>query len=499
MRRGAGVFKNIFASMLPQIVNIITNLIVPALIIGLYGSKINGLISTVKNIISYISLVGAGLATAVTQQLYAPVAKNDDETVKGMLNSASKMFFRCGIIFCVILIVVAVVYPFFVDREINYLTVLLLMIVMGLSGASEFFVVGRCRALLYANQKVYVCTIIQAISLIISLILSIVMIKLKASIVLVQLSISLVYVSRAVFLQLYAIKKYPQYKNYNQSQPINSAVSKKNDAMIHQLTGLVVMGSQSLILTFIVGLEAASIYAVYNIVFAGITSVCANVNTAITPFLGRGAVVDSKETLKYKYDLTELFFNVITTFVFSVAAVMLIPFISLYTRGADINYISNSFAVLFVLTFAFHVARLPSSSLINVVGHFKETKWQAIIEAVICVVVSISATLIWGKNGVLIGTGVALCWRALDMIIYSNKKILNRSPIKSVFRLFRAVVIVFIACLISLKLNLLVSSYLYWILYAIIVSICVFLITITETLIFEFKIFKTLIKRLKKK
>ena len=495
MKKGIGVLKNIFASMLPQIVNIITNLIVPALIIGLYGSKINGLISTSKNIISYISLVGAGLATAVTQQLYAPVAKNDDETVKGMLNSASKMFFRCGVIFCIILVVVAFIYPFFIDRDINFITVSLLLIVMGLSGASEFFVVGRCRALLYANQKVYICTIIQAISLIISLVLSIIMLKLETSIILVQLSISLVYVSRAVFLQLYVSKKYPQYKNYKSSQPINSAVSKKNDAMIHQLTGLAVMGSQSIILTSFVGLEAASIYAVYNIVFAGITSICSNINTAITPFLGRGAAIDSIESLTYKYDLTELFFNIITTFVFSVAAIMLIPFISLYTRGADIDYISKSFAVLFVIVFSFHVIRLPSTSLINVVGHFKETKWRAILEAIICVVVSIVATLLVGKNGVLIGTGVALSWRALDMIIYSNKNILKRSSLKSILRLIRAIVIVVICCLISLKINLATSSYLEWVLYAGVVSVFVLLTTIVETVIFEFKIFKTFIKK----
>ena len=103
MSRSKGLLKNMFSSALPQIVNIIINLILPALIIGLYGSKINGLISTSKSIISYVSLVGAGIATAVTQQLYSPVAKNDDETVKGMLNSASRMFFKYGVIFCLIL------------------------------------------------------------------------------------------------------------------------------------------------------------------------------------------------------------------------------------------------------------------------------------------------------------------------------------------------------------------------------------------------------------
>lgn len=63
------VLKNIFASALPQIMNIITNLILPSMIILRFGSEINGLISSIKVIISYVSIVGAGIATATTQRL----------------------------------------------------------------------------------------------------------------------------------------------------------------------------------------------------------------------------------------------------------------------------------------------------------------------------------------------------------------------------------------------------------------------------------------------
>ena len=52
------VLKNIFASALPQIMNIITNLILPSMIILRFGSEINGLISSIKVIISYVSIVG---------------------------------------------------------------------------------------------------------------------------------------------------------------------------------------------------------------------------------------------------------------------------------------------------------------------------------------------------------------------------------------------------------------------------------------------------------
>ena len=148
--------KNLFSSSLPQGVNIISSLILPTLIISVYGSEINGLISTTRVILGYIALVGAGISVAVTQSLYEPVAKKDVPVVKGMLHAADKMFNHYGRIYVIITLLVASIYPFFIKNMDSYLMVSLLLIVMSIAGASEFFIVGYCRTLLYANQKVYV-------------------------------------------------------------------------------------------------------------------------------------------------------------------------------------------------------------------------------------------------------------------------------------------------------------------------------------------------------
>ena len=197
------VYKNVGASILPQLVNIISNFILPVMIISLYDSSINGLLSTVKTIVAYISLVGAGISVATTQALYSPVAKGDSETVKGMLKATSQMFNKCGTIYLIIVFVISLIYPLLLDENIPYVTMVLLLLVVSVSGASEFFIVGRCRSLLYANQKVYVCTSIQAFSLIASLLLAIFMLKKEANIILVQFGISFVYVVRAFLLWLY--------------------------------------------------------------------------------------------------------------------------------------------------------------------------------------------------------------------------------------------------------------------------------------------------------
>lgn len=493
------VYRNLGASILPQVVNIISSFILPVMIIGIYGSVINGLVSTVRTIISYISLVGAGIAVATTQALYLPVAKNDEETVRGMLKATSILFNKCGWVYLGIVFVVSLIYPFLIKDDISYYTCVGLLLIMSISGASEFFVVGRCRSLLYANQRVYVSTTIQAVSHMVSLVLAVIMLSLNSSILIVQLSISSIHIIKALFFHHYVKRNFPQYVFYKNTKPIQAAVKKRKDAMVHQLSGLLVLGSQSVLLSSLVGLEAASIYAVYNIVFSGIHSICSNMNTAVTPFIGKSLAVNKKEIIEKEFNVVEYLFYILTSFSFMVSSVMIIPFIELYTQGADISYNYPLFALLFVILSVFNVYRLPNNAMINAAGHFKETRWRAIAEAIICVVCSIIFTILFGLYGVLIGTICAIGWRCLDIVIYSHWKILYNSVRIPLFRLCRCMAYVLLFYLLRNKLLFQITGYVDLIINALIVALVALLILSSDTYLFERSSFLSLRKYLGKK
>lgn len=493
------VLKNVLASALPQIMNIITNLLLPGLIIANYGSEINGLITSTKVIVAYISIVGAGIATATTQAMYEPVAKKDVHMIKGMLHATSDMFNKFGIVYCLIALVAALIYPLFIDTTISYFIFSVLIIVVSISGASEFFAIGRCRSFLYANQKTYVCTIVQAISLFFSLILALIMLKLHTNIVLVQLSISCVYVFRAFLLTSYINTHYPEIKGFKEEKPIKAAVEKRGDAMIHQLSGLAVQSSQPTILTFFLGFEAASIYSVYNIVFSGLQSICANLSTAITPFMGKEYALKNNNKLLKIYDLTEYAFFNLVSLIYSVSIVLVVPFVSIYTRNADISYIYPTFAFVFTLSSAFYILKLPSNALINISGQFKETRWRAILEAVLTVVLSIVFTMLFGIVGVVIGTAIALLWRCIDTIVYTNKRILACRNFKSLFRFVRTILLIILFYIFSYVRTIQCHSYIEWIKYAIVYSIVSILVICINSLIFDKDTLKTMFFYLKKK
>ena len=178
---------------------------------------------------------------------------------------------------------------------------------------------------------------------------------------------------------------------------------------------------------------------------------------------------------------------------------MIIPFVKLYTRGADINYIYPLFSVIFVLSSAFYILKMPSNSLINISGRFKETRWRAILEAFLTVFLGIAFTYWTGLNGVVIGTGVALCWRCIDTIVYTNKYVLACTNYKSLFRLFRVIVIVVLCAVIRNHISVIVNSYLDWVKWSIIFSLIIIFFIVINSLLFDFKTIKELIDIFRKR
>ena len=492
------VLKNVGSSVLPQAVNILSNFILPPLIIASFGSATNGLVSTVKQLVAYVSLVGAGISTAATQALYGPIADKDAVRVSGMMRSIDRMFTRVGFVYLAIVAIVAMVYPATIDSSLSYLSTSLLILVMSISGASDFFFAGKYRTLLYADRRMYVQSLIQATGLMVGLIGAILLIKAGASIALVQLAISLLYIVRILGMHIYIRKKIPQYVQKNVPY-VDEAIAKRKDAMVHYLSGMAVTGSQTIILSFFVGLEAASIYAVYNVVFSGLLSVCSQMSTAVAPFFGRIYAKERYDYLKKRFNLVEFIFNNGMAFVLGVSAAMIIPFINIYTKGMDINYVDPLFGQMFVCVTLFNIARLPAQQMITVAGHFRETRSRAIIEAVSCVVLQIIFVLFFGLYGVLFGFGISMCWRCFDIIIYANKHILKDRQATSLLRMLKAV---FIICATWFVGNLIlpeIESWWSWIAWAVIVSCICGLLIIVVNIIFEFKAFFGYFKKILKR
>ena len=109
--RSKKAIKNIISSLLQQLITILCGLILPRMIIGAYGSSVNGLISSMTQFLGYITLLEAGIGPVIKSVLYKPIANRDKKEIEKILKASQKFFSMLSYIFVIYLIVLCVLYP----------------------------------------------------------------------------------------------------------------------------------------------------------------------------------------------------------------------------------------------------------------------------------------------------------------------------------------------------------------------------------------------------
>ena len=165
---------------------------------------------------------------------------------------------------------------------------------------------------------------------------------------------------------------------------------------------------------------------------------------------------------------------------------MILPFVAIYTKGVtDIEYIRPYFALVTVLASVFNCFRIPYRVIVINVGHYRQTKNGAIMEAVINIVVSIIGCIRFGLIGVALGTLCAMVFRTLQYSIYLSKNIMYRDLkyfIRHVLLCFAIIAAVYLISRLYMPSN--VENLFQWVIYAGVTTIIAGLLTLDTDYIF---------------
>lgn len=200
------VVLNLMSNVLLQVVAAVINFILPRLFMTTYGSATNGLVSSIKQFLSYLKIVEAGVGSASIVALYKPLAQRDKDQINGILSATNLFYRRSGYVFVGLVAILAICYPLIVGDEVNPRTAFYMVLILGISGMWEYFFIGKYLVLLSADQKSYVIFRVQTILLFMSALLSIALIVLGFSIVVVVASSSALMLLDVLFLKLYVKK-----------------------------------------------------------------------------------------------------------------------------------------------------------------------------------------------------------------------------------------------------------------------------------------------------
>ena len=448
--------KNTVASLLLQVVLALSGIVVPRFFTALYGSAVNGLVSSVSQFISYMSLVEAGVGAAGTVALYGPLARQEQDRINRILSAARSFYLRSGVIFGALLAVLVVLYPAAVRSEIADTAFIRMMIlVLSVNGIVDYFFLGKYRVLLQADQRGYVISLIQIAGTVVMTAVSLLLIRWEVSSLLVKGAAAAVYLLRGVAVAAYVRRHYP-WVDFRQ-KPDMGAFSQRWAALLHQIVGMVVNNTDIVLLTLLLkvgALAEVSVYSVYNLVAYSLSGLMNSISNGLGS--GFGQVISQKEerVLHQSFASYEFLFFTVIFIAYTCMAVLLHPFVSLYSAAFTdgVVYVRWELVALFSLAGLLQSVRLPGLTILCAAGHYKQTQSRAVLEAVINLGVSLLLIGPMGINGVLIGTCLSYLYRTTDVIIYSARHFLPGTLKKTSRRLLRNSVTAAVLTMLGLRL-----------------------------------------------
>ena len=476
---------NFVFSLLSQILTIAMGLIIPRITLVGYGSEVNGLLNSVTQFIAYLILFEAGVQIVATQSLYKAVGNNDQQETNEILSAVNKSYRRIGLFYFCGLLLLSLVYPIFTKTEtISYITIFLVVFFSGIGNVVVFFFQGKYKILLTVEGKSYILTNINIVISILNHAVKIILLYFGVNVAIIIIASFVISLLQMVYIVIYIKRKYKWIDL--SAKPKFEALKQSKAALIHQISGLIFANTDVFLLTIFCGLKVVSVYSVYKLI-----------NDYIFNFLKipvdscSFAMGQQFNTQKDKYiksvDTLEVLLASLSFSMFVIVLVLILPFIALYTKGVeDVCYVDKKLAILFVCYELLNLSRLPMMNTINYAGHFQQTISRTIIESSINLVVSVMGVFKFGIYGVLIGTIVALLYRTVDIIIYANKRLLNRSPIKTFF-IYALNLVLFLLAYFTIGLfNIEINGYLDFVKYGFIITpVVVIVFFIVNGLVFR--------------
>lgn len=494
MNRISQTKLNIAGSVLLQIVSGICGLILPRFVLQRFGSEANGLVASVTQLLSYAVLLEGGIGGVMKAALYKPLANEDDAGISAIFYQISRTFRKIAIVFVCCALALSVCLKFFVDTQYDWFYVFTMVLILSAYTFFSYYAGLPQRLLMSADQKLYIIQFTQIIATVMNLLLCLLVMHLGGGIHMVKLTSVVVFLLNPLVQRLYVQR---HYKLSNKVAAGNTQHIPKRDGAIHHLSYFIHRNTDVVILSLLGSLQTVSVYTVYNTVIYVLEQLLVSISAGLSGLTGR--LIARKEIVELNriVDRYEACNNVLATGVATVCAILILPFVSIYTGGVtDVQYYQPLFAMLMIAGSYAYSIRHPFGCVVSAAGHYKETKAGAIGEVAINLMLSLVLVKPLGLVGVALGTFAAMSFRTIHTVWYLSKYILCRPVWRFFWKLVCNLLVSGILIIrIPVWLDITASDILGLFIYAIKVSAIVFPVFLAANALLSIRIIKEEIQR----
>lgn len=485
MSRVNNSMKNILTSSGAQFLSIFLKFITRTVFIQTLGVQYLGITGLFTNILSVLALAELGVGSAITFNLYKPIAKNDKNHIIVLMNFY-KMAYR--VIAAVIAMMGFSLIPFLpilIKDDLSFINVELIFIIYLLQSVTSYLFFAYKSSIIKVNQKDYIVTFITSTFTFINSLAQILILLIYPNFTLYVSVTVLINIIQNIYIAKKADKMFP-FINDKTSQSISKTERKeilKNcyAIFLYKINGVILKATDNIVLSTYIGLSIVGIYSNYLLIVNTVKMLLDKLYDGLKASIGNLHASDNLEHEHFIFRVVNYF----TFFIYGLASIGTFVcsnvFISVWI--GDKFVLSQAFPLLLAIEIYILGLQKFLSTFRTSMGLFQQAKYRPLIGSILNIIISIALVSYIGIYGVLIGTIISstLTYMWFDpYIIY--KHAFNKSVKEYYITNIKYISIVFLSSIISFYLtNRIVNEGVIYLVVGALISI-----TIMLTLIYIF-------------
>ena len=163
--RSQNSIKNTIVSMAMSIITILIGLVTQKRFIKILGTEYLGLNGLFTNILSMLAIAELGIGSAIIYSLYKPIAEDDKEKIKELIEFYKKSYRVIALIVAIIGICVIPFLGRIVGKTDIHESITFLYLLFLFDTVSSYLLTYK-RSILYASQKTYIINSVHILYLI---------------------------------------------------------------------------------------------------------------------------------------------------------------------------------------------------------------------------------------------------------------------------------------------------------------------------------------------
>lgn len=492
--------KNIYISLITQLVVIALGFISRKVFLDSLGTEYLGVNGLLTNVLSMLSLVEGGIGVSIVYNLYKPLAEKDEPKIIALVQLYKKIY---GILAIIIFALSILIYPMVnilvtKDTKLPYISIVYFLFV--LQNMISYLNAHKW-SLINADQRGYEIAKYNIVFKILTVVSQIIILKLTDSYIFFLITESVVFIAQNIYNGRIVNRLYPYIKTKSKYKVDEG--TKKNliinvkALFLHNIGTYCVFGTDNLLISAFINIKTVGIYSNYTMITTQMSLLSQSVLNNIGHSVGNLIATENKEKVYSVFNI--IYF--INFAIYSIAVIFLYnllePFINLWL-GDGLLLDKFTFIVI-LLNFYINGLRNSISTFKSKAGIFDNDKYIPLIESVVNLGASIILVKYFGLAGIFIGTTISTI--AFPLWIQSNLVYKNvfEKPIscyfkKYIFYIFLTIITCFITTKICNSITLPLSF------FSLIVKgiVCIFIPSIIYTIVFfktyEFKYIFELLK-----